>query len=101
MRQEIKTIDGGTEIHLAGRFTFQDHDAFGGIVALIKDPATKRCVIDLSGLEFADSAALGMLLVARDAANGHGVALALRGARGKVKDILKVANFSSLFAMES
>ena len=100
MEHQIKSNNGGHEILLSGRFTFQDHDTFSDILELIRTPGTTRFVVDLSNLDFADSAALGLLIVARDTAKSNDVNLVLRGARGKVKDVFDAAGFARMFTLE-
>ena len=44
-----------------------------------------------------DSAALGMLVIAHDEAAAKEVALTIKGAKGKVKDVLYAARFDTLY----
>ena len=58
---------------------------------------TKKFVVDLGGVSYLDSSALGMLLVLKKDAEGHGSSVELRGAQDAVARILEVSNFGSLF----
>ena len=86
----------GMEVYLNGRLLFSDNDKFREIVEKLKSRNGGECVIDLKELEFIDSAGLGMLLIAREAATGCNTTLKLRGAQGQVDHILKVSKFDSL-----
>lgn len=99
MQFEKKTTAQGDEYHLSGRFTFTDYTVFRKLVTDILSSKVPRLVFDLSNVEFMDSAALGMLLLARDETSGNNQALSLRGASGQVQRVLAVARFDALFEM--
>ena len=86
-------------VALSGRFTFADASRFKQALEHLKTAADRRFEMDLSAVEFIDSAAMGMLLLARDAANAERVRLLLRAPSGQVKRILDVAKFATLFEM--
>lgn len=54
-------------------------------------------IIDLSDTAYIDSAALGMLLLARHRAEQRGKTITLQGATGTVLQVLQIANFDRLF----
>ena len=85
---------------LRGRFTFTDNKAFRDVVAEIRGGGYRNFLIDMSGLEFIDSAGLGMLLLVRDAATESDVTLAVRGPRGQVKKMLDIAKFDEILNIE-
>jgi anti-anti-sigma factor len=97
-----KIVETGSDLTVAmsGRFTFVDREPFGKVVQRIGQMTGGTCAIDLSGVEFVDSAALGMLLMARDAAGSHGARLVLRGPKGHVKRVFDIAKFDALFVIE-
>lgn len=97
-----KTVDipGGKEILISGQFTFQDHDTFFEVVSLIKGGQSKKIVFNLAGCTFIDSAALGMFVIAHDEAVPKGIELSIKGAQGKVKDVMYAARFDSLYKFE-
>ena len=82
---------------LSGKFTFSDHQAFRAIVESVKAGEAPNYTLDISCLEFVDSAALGMFLVVREEAKKKGVNLTLSGANGHVQKMFQLSNFSSLF----
>jgi anti-anti-sigma factor len=100
LEHKVRNISDGKEAVLTGRLTFADHKDFRNLIGMLNEPGMKRFVFDLSGVEFIDSAALGMLLLARDTAAGRGIHVVLKGAQGQVKRIMTVANFGALFTIE-
>jgi anti-anti-sigma factor len=96
MRNEGPT----TEIDLKGRLTFADYSIFREITAIFNDAEVDVCFFDLSGLEFIDSAGLGMLLIARDKLQSRNGQLVLRGAMGQVKKMIDLGRLDALFSME-
>lgn len=91
---------GEAVIRVAGRFTFTDYTTFRAIVGETLAGGPKKLAFDLRELEFLDSAALGMLLLARDEAGKINAPVAIRGAAGQVERVLDVARFKTLFAFE-
>ena len=100
MQANVTSKDGHTEIKLTGRFDFNAHREFREAVdTALADAAMRDLTVDLGGVEYLDSSALGMLLILRDKAKGTGKAVALRNCRGVVKQVLDIANFGKLFSM--
>lgn len=96
----IKHIDHATyDVTLSGKFTFADHPEFRDILQKIGDSAIKRVVFHMQKVEFVDSAALGMLLLALDEAEKHHKGLVISGATGQVKKMFDMAQFNTLFTM--
>ncbi len=89
-----------TEIDINGAFTFRDHDKFFDIIGEIEKQQGGKIVFNMSGCEFIDSAALGMLVIASDEASVRHIDLAIKNARGKVKDLMMIARFETLYDME-
>ena len=54
----------------------------------------------MAQVNFVDSAALGMLLLARDEAEKYRKQLVLRGAAGQVKKMFDMARFNMLFSLD-
>jgi anti-anti-sigma factor len=95
------SFDAGSNcVSMTGEFTFADHPVFHGILRQISDGRARPIVFDVSGLEFIDSAGLGMLILAREEARKLGSTIRLRGPKGQVKRIFAVTKFDALFAVE-
>lgn len=88
-------------VAMTGDFTFTDHAMFLGIMQRLFNTRDVPIVLDLSGLEFIDSAGLGMLLIARDEAAKGGRKLTLRGPKGQIKRMFAVTRFDTLFTIQA
>ncbi len=93
-----KTVSNDVyEVSLSGKFTFTDHQNFRTLVTALSSGVITTMIIDLSNLEFVDSAALGMFLVAKEEAKKNNVALILQNPVGHVQKMFELSNFKSLF----
>lgn len=93
----LKNLGTETSIDLKGRLTFADYSNFREMTEVFSEHNVKKCFLDLSGLEFIDSAGLGMLLIARDKLRLIDGDIILVGAQGQVRKMLDLGHFSSLF----
>jgi anti-anti-sigma factor len=100
LNYKTEPADGITTVQLSGRFTFGDHSSFRKLIEEIRSHGPDTCVLDVAGVEFIDSAGLGMLLLARDEGEKTNTVMILRGAQGQVKRMLEVARFDTLFKLE-
>ena len=87
-------------IKLKGRFDFAGHRYFKEAYQPLIEKKFRGIDIDLSEVDYLDSAALGMLLLLQERAAAVGAGVRLLGARGIVKDILGVAHFERFFEMD-
>ncbi len=85
-------------IAVAGKFDFQLYDEFRASYADTGGSGVEY-VVDLSGTEYLDSSALGMLLLLREHAGGESSKIEITRASSDVRKILDVANFGKLFAI--
>ena len=93
----VTTSEAGdtVTISVAGRFDFSAHQDFvKSYMHYAK--GEKTFVVDLSGSEYMDSSAMGMLLQLREHAD-RDVRVKLSNANAGIKEILKIANFDKLF----
>lgn len=86
-------------IKLAGRFTFAEHRPFREAIKAQIEGNCTALEIDFGMVEYLDSAALGMLLLAREGAANIGKTVSLVNCSGMAKQVLDVANFQKLFAI--
>ena len=99
MQTIVSNRDGKIVIALTGRFDFNAHREFREAVdQAVKDEA-REIHVDLTGVDYLDSSALGMLLMLRDKAKGASKEVALANARGSVKQVIDIANFGKLFSL--
>lgn len=82
-------------IHVSGRFDFSTHQDF--LSAYKAHPkGEKQFVVDLSGAEYMDSSAMGMLLQLREHGDKSAPIRLTNGNEG-IQEILRIANFHKLF----
>ncbi len=100
MQYRIENNQKAKIIFLEGSLTFPDNGAFRNIVHDLARHQGDRAILDLTRLEFLDSAGLGMLLLARDTASEHKIALSLRSPQDQVRRMLDIARFDELIPLE-
>ncbi|AIF81087.1 anti-sigma-factor antagonist [endosymbiont of Acanthamoeba sp. UWC8] len=97
MEYTYKEEEQGIKLKLTGKFTFTDNKAF---LSFIEDTIAKNfntLFIDLAGVDFIDSAALGILLLTRDKCANTNIKLILCSPEGQVKQMFKISKFDRLF----
>jgi anti-anti-sigma factor len=100
MQVKLDTGDGVARLVLNGRFDFNSHRDFRSISEeALKTEGVREIEVDLGGVDYLDSSALGMLLLLREKANLGNQRLALLNCRGIVQQVLDVANFNKLFTI--
>lgn len=96
----VKEAGGIAKLVLTGRFDFNAHRDFrSAYEPLMSDAEVRSVSVDLGGVDYLDSSALGMLLMVRDKAAAANKQLALVNVRGAVKQVLDIANFGKLFSI--
>ncbi len=89
--------DGGTvTITVSDRFDFNVHrefrEAYRGA-----NGARVKYVVDLSGTDYMDSSALGMLLLLREHGGGEVSSVSIINPGESIRKILTISNFDRLF----
>lgn len=85
-----------TRLLVMGRLTGQDGDGVRDLIAEVKGGTDRRCVIDLTGLDFIDSAGIGMLLVVNGEAMAADKAVAMLVGEGQVKKVVTLTRISMI-----
>jgi anti-anti-sigma factor len=83
-------------VNLSGRLSFDDHSVFREITAALKEDGPNKCSINVGGLEFIDSAGLGLLLVVNEAAKDRNISVTITGARDQVNKMLEITKFNEV-----
>jgi len=98
----VRSSAGNTEIlKLRGRFDWHAINDFGLEAAKNLDSAaTQEIEIDLAGVDYIDSSAIGALLVLRDKSKRAGKTLTLRGANGVVLQTLENMSIGQVIPMK-
>ena len=92
--------DGLATVFLSGRFDFSAQRNFSNCLdSQMANPAVKEIRIDFAHVEYLDSSALGMLLLAKERMENERKKISLTNCSGGVKRILDIANFDRLFAI--
>jgi anti-anti-sigma factor len=102
MAMQINTSTSGDKavIRLAGRFDFNDHRNFKvNYEPLLLLAGVKTVEIDMEGIEYLDSSALGMMMLLRERSQAVGKTVVLSKPSSTVAQILDIANFSKLFTI--
>lgn len=94
-----KEDENNIEIKLKGNFTFADNKSFLAIIENTISKKYKTLIFDLAEVDFVDSAALGVLLLARDKCTHRGINLILQNPQGQVKQMFKISMFDALFTI--
>lgn len=100
MAIEILTSGNIARMKITERFDSSVYQDFKkAYTPLIADGSVKKVEVDVSGLEYMDSAALGMLMQLNESARNASKSVSLVGVPGRVAEILKVAHADKLFAI--
>ncbi len=102
MAMTVKTQIAGekAQLSLSGRFDFTAHCEFRqSYEDVLKQAGLRGLAVDLSGVDYIDSSALGMLLLLKESAERSQLQLSLVNCTGSVRRVLDVANFGKLFSL--
>jgi anti-anti-sigma factor len=101
MQTFVLTDGGVAKIQLRGRFDFGSHREFKtSYEAPLGAAEVNELHIDMGGVEYLDSSALGMLLILKERAGANNKRVAITNCRGAVRQVLDIANFSKLFQIK-
>lgn len=86
----ITRTDRQTTINIKGRFNFEMHTLFRETYQeeTRGQVGSRRFIFDLAGVEYIDSAALGMLLLLREETDANGANIEIVNARPEIHKIL-------------
>lgn len=85
---------------LKGRFDFNANNEFRKTYEKALDERNKLAIeIDLSGVDYIDSSALGMLLLLKDKAENVKRSISLVNCNATVRQILDVVQFKKMFTI--
>lgn len=96
------TVAGNTAIiNMTGRFDFNvQRDFKEAYDPQLANLSVNVIEVNLAGVDYLDSSALGMLLMLRERASAAGKQLKLCKPGTSVAQILEIANFAKLFTIE-
>lgn len=97
---EYQFQENDLSVRLSGELVFTDYREFRSLWGRLLNAKPGQAVtIDLSDLQFIDSAGLGMLLIVRDEAARADLSLLLKNPQGQVKRIFSISRFDTLFSI--
>ena len=95
---DIRIQEDTAVLTLSGQFDFNAYAEFKPYqTKALEASGVRQIVLDLGKLDYLDSAALGTLLLLREKAQARNIEVALRGARGVVREIIDIAHFERMF----
>ena len=99
---EINVTQAGcaATVALKGRFDFQAHQDFRRTIDGLLKRGKAQLNVDLSAVNFIDSSALGMLLLARESCEKAGGVITLERPQDYVDKVLKLCHFDQLFSVQ-
>lgn len=100
MEYTFEIIEPEAIVSMTGRFTFTDNGTFRNLLDDIDKHTISSLTINVSGIDYVDSAALGMFLLLRDHAEKKHILLTLSGAQGQVLKIFNTSRFDQLFRLK-
>lgn len=101
---DIKTreVDGVSIVTLSGRIVFGDgSNALRSTVKNLIAEGKQKIVLNMSSIEYIDSAGLGMLVAAHISMKAHGAALCLCGLDDRSQELLQITKLSTVFQVRS
>ncbi len=96
-----KNLESGIcRVSMKGKFTFSDHQSYKELFDVFSDAKIEKLEINISEVDFIDSAALGLLLLTRDEAEKYSKKLVLVSPQGQVKKMFDISRFYELFEIK-
>lgn len=100
----INLVDHGEglfEIHLGKNFDFESHKVFKDQVKEVMGKKPKRLNLNFDEIEYLDSSALGMLMLAKHEGDAKGCPVVIVNLKdGHARKVLELVKFDQLFTIE-
>jgi anti-anti-sigma factor len=96
---QIKVKTDTAQIDLEGRFVFETHREFRSLAERLLDHPGNEIRVDLSGVDYMDSSALGMLLVLNDKARKLGKSMVVSCGHEEIRKLFEVAHMDEKFTV--
>jgi stage II sporulation protein AA (anti-sigma F factor antagonist) len=100
MEYQTRNTPEGVEVRISGRLEFSDHNRLCDIIAVLAETQAGDFIVELSGLEFIDSAGLGMLFILQEEADRKELRLVVRNPQGDVRRSIDLARISEIVCIE-
>ena len=100
MQTNVLINNGKAVVKLQGRFDFSSHREFReSCNSCLAAAQVHEIELDMGGVEYLDSSALGMLLMLKERADTAAKRIVLSACHGTVKQVLDIANFGRIFSI--
>jgi anti-anti-sigma factor len=100
MQTDVHINNNKAVVKLHGRFDFSAHREFReSCNSCLVAAQVREIQLDMGGVEYLDSSALGMLLMLKERADATARRIVLSDCRGTVKQVLEIANFGRIFSI--
>jgi HptB-dependent secretion and biofilm anti anti-sigma factor len=100
VQTDVLINDETAVVTLSGRFDFGANREFHESCAACLDAKQIReIVVNLGGVDYLDSSALGMLLLFKERADAAAKRVLLSDCHGTVRQVLGIANFDKIFGI--
>ncbi len=94
----IRHVHGITFLEVSGRITLGEGAVtLRDAIQAALDAGARKLVLDLSGVNYMDSAGLGELTTAYTSARSHACDLKLLGLTRKINDLMQITKLATLF----
>jgi anti-anti-sigma factor len=100
MQYTLSENPNDLSILFTGELTLNDEETFRSLSGEVVGTSRSKCIIDVTQLEFLDSAGLGLLLVLKEYCDDAGKSITLKVGDSAVKEILDISEFESLIPYE-
>lgn len=100
MDYTVRDSGGTLELDLRGQMTFEADSGFREILAEWEKGGIAECVLNLSAVDYMDSAGLGLLVLANNVAKRTGVVFRMKHPRGQVRELIEMSEFHTIIPCE-
>ncbi|RMH36148.1 MAG: anti-sigma factor antagonist [Nitrospirae bacterium] len=90
-----------TIVKLEGRFDFANRRVFKDTIDRVQSSSSQRVILDLEGVSFVDSSALGLLVIAHQQFKTRQQRLSLAHPQPYVRQVLELANVPKMIPVYS
>lgn len=101
MNIDIIKTPPACEVRCTGKITFADYISFKDVLAVTEDPVITSIRLDLAGVDFIDSAGLGMLVIFHNAVAKSRQQAVISGVKGQVEKLLKLSRMDTMFRISN
>lgn len=99
MESKINIDGASVEVMMSGKLTVNDHERFRDFLAEDVVKGKKSVILDLSSIDFIDSAGIGMLLYANSKSQAEPWDLIIRKPQGQVLKLIELGRLDEVLTV--